>query len=291
VGRGLQVPGPGVAWVAVPTTAGTGAEVTKNAVLKATAAEAKKSLRSAYLLASAVVVDPELSLDCPPRLTGVAGMDALTQLVESFVSKKSAPLPRAWARDAFPLMLAALMRLAQDPGDLEARSGAAYGALASGFALANGGLGAAHGFASGLGGVYEIPHGLLCALFIRPVLRANAQLIADDIALLRRTTEERAELFGPAGGLPMGQGIAAERSARPPGSAEDAVDWLIEVIDALFARYGLPADLRDYPVDPARIPELARRSSGSSMSGNPRELDQAEREEIIRSLLPGSTSG
>jgi alcohol dehydrogenase class IV len=275
VGRGLQIPRPGIPWVAVPTTAGTGAEVTKNAVLKAPAAGAKKSLRSPYVLASAVVVDPELSRDCPPALTGAAGMDALTQLIESFVSRKSAPVPRAWVRDAFPVMLAALLRLAADPRNLEARTGAAYGALASGFALANSGLGAAHGFASGIGGVYDIPHGVLCAVFLRPVLEANAALIEQDVDLLRGAVQERPELFEPVGGV--------------PGGARGAVQWLLAAIEPLYARYGVSTDLGGYGVDAARIPELARRSSGSSMSGNPRELPQEERERIIAGLLPGAT--
>jgi alcohol dehydrogenase class IV len=289
VGRGLQIPRPGIPWIAVPTTAGTGAEVTKNAVLKAPAVEAKKSLRSPFILASAVVVDPELSRHCPLQLTGIAGMDALTQLIESFVSKKSAPVPRAWARDAFPVMLAALLRLPRDPEDLAARSGAAYGALASGFALANGGLGAAHGFASGLGGVYDIPHGLLCALFIRPVLRANARVIEGDVGLLRQAVGERAELFEPLGGVAGGAAPGGSGKARPTDSEKGSADWLLDMIDPLYDQYGLPRDLRDYAVDPSRVAELARRSSGSSMSGNPRELDQGERERIIRSLLPSGS--
>ena len=283
VGKGLHIPGPGVPWIAVPTTAGTGAEATKNAVLKAPELEAKKSLRSPFILASAVVVDPELSRDCPLRLTGVAGMDALTQLVESFVSRKSAPVPRAWARESFPVMLAALLRLAGDPTNLEARGGAAYGALASGFALANGGLGAAHGFASGIGGVYDVPHGLLCALFIRPVLRANAGVIHQDLETLRRAVWERRELFETAGGVSGHSDLAGR--ADPGSSGGDAVEWLLAAIDRIFDLYGLPQDLADWGIDPSRVGELARRSSGSSMSGNPRELDQDEREGIIRALL------
>jgi len=287
IGKGLQIPGPGTPWVAVPTTAGTGAEVTKNAVLKAPAAEAKKSLRSPHILALAVVVDPELALDCPLRLTGIAGMDALTQLVESYVSRKAAPVPRAWARDAFPLMLAALLRLPGHLKDLEARSAAAYGALASGFALANGGLGAAHGFASGIGGVYDIPHGLLCALFIRPVLLANAEVIGPDLERLRSSVWERRELFSGLEEVPAGLAAVLAGAGSSADAGADATGWLLSTIDDLFIRYGLPEDLGGYAVEPARVAELAERSSGSSMSGNPRELPQEERERMIRSLLPG----
>jgi alcohol dehydrogenase len=263
VGRGLVLEGPGTPWVAMPTTSGTGAEVTKNAVLKSKALGAKKSLRSPYLLATYALVDPELTVGAPLSLSGVVGMDALTQLIESYVSKKAAPIPRALARQAFPRMLRALREIPRDPDDLKARTAAAYGAMVSGIVLANSGLGAAHGFASGLGGLYDIPHGLICALFIRPALRANAELIREDCALLLQSAQEH--------------GVAAQ--------AADPVQWLIGEIDALFTLYDLPENLKGFAVDTRDVPEIARRSSGSSMSGNPRELSQQEREAMIGEML------
>jgi len=265
VGKGRPIPGPGVPWLAVPTTAGTGAEATKNAVVRAGALGYKRSLRSPHLLASCILVDPELSRDCPLRLTGISGMDALTQLVESYVSRKATPVTRALARDAFPLMLRALKMLPARPEDLEARGAAAYGALVSGITLANGGLGAAHGFASGLGGMYEVPHGLICALLLRPVLRFNASAIREDCGRLLRCTEE---LDGPVA-----------------GSAADPVEWLQAEIDGLFRLYGLPENLKGFGIREADIPEIARRSSGSSMSGNPVEVPQSERERMLERLL------
>jgi hypothetical protein len=262
VGRGLPLPAAGVPWVALPTTAGTGAEVTKNAVIRSARLGAKKSLRSPHLLASAVLVDPEFAVGSPLPLTGAAGMDALVQLVESYVSRKAAPVPRALARHAFPVMLAALKAIPRDLQALEPRCGAAYGALCSGTALANAGLGAAHGFASGLGGLYDIPHGLICALFIRPVLRANAEVIRGHIADLRSSAGPPAEK-GPA----------------------DPVEWLVAEFDALFDLYGLPRDLKGFGVDAARVAEIAERSSGSSMSGNPRDLPMRERERMLAALL------
>ena len=265
VGRGLTLEHPGVPWIALPTTSGTGAEVTKNAVLKSRSLGVKKSLRSPYLLATCALVDPELTLGAPLSLSGTAGMDALTQLIEAFVSRKAAPVPRALARRAFPEMLQALRRIPRNPDDLQARTAASYGAMMSGIALANSGLGAAHGFASGLGGLYDIPHGLICALFIRPALRANAELIRKDCALLLDS--------------------AVEQGAAQIGEGEDPVQWLIGEITALFALYDLPEDLKGFAVDAGEIPEIARRSSGSSMSGNPRELSQQEREAMIAELL------
>jgi alcohol dehydrogenase class IV len=265
IGRGLALQRPGVPWIAVPTTSGTGAEVTKNAVLKSKALGAKKSLRSPYLLATYALVDPELTVGAPLPLSGIAGMDALTQLVEAFVSKKAAPIPRALARQAFPGVLQALKAIPRDPDDLQARTAAAYGAMVSGIALANSGLGAAHGFASGLGGLYDIPHGLICALFIRPALRANSNLIRRDCALLLQS--------------------AVEQGTAPSTNVGNPVHWLIEEIDALFALYDLPENLKGFAISTKEIPEIARRSSGSSMSGNPRELTQEEREAMIAELL------
>ncbi len=265
VGQGRPIPGPGLPWLAAPTTAGTGAEATKNAVVRAGELGYKRSLRSPHLLASCVLVDPELSRGCPLRLTGISGMDALTQLVESYVSRKATPMTRALARDAFPLMRRALKKLPARPDDLEARAEAAYGALVSGITLANAGLGAAHGFASGLGGMYEVPHGLICALLLRPVLRFNAPAIREDCGRLRRSTEEL--------------------ESRKTDTAADPVEWLLSEIDGIFRLYGLPGDLKGYGIRPADIPEIARRSSGSSMSGNPVEVPQSERERMLERLL------
>ncbi|MCK5005763.1 MAG: iron-containing alcohol dehydrogenase [Spirochaetales bacterium] len=268
IGKGLKLDVPGVPWLALPTTSGTGAEVTKNAVLKSKAHGAKKSLRSPFMLATYALVDPELTVGAPLTLSGIVGMDALTQLVEANLSKKSAPIPRALSRQAFPGMLRALKMIPKDPDDLQARAAAAYGAMCSGIALANSGLGAAHGFASGLGGLYDIPHGLICALFIRPVLRANAEVIREDCRLLYQTALE--------------QGVADKQGA---AAQDDPVQWLIGEIDSLFSVYDLPVNLKGFAVDPGQIPEIAHRSSGSSMSGNPRELPQEEREAIIAGLL------
>jgi alcohol dehydrogenase class IV len=276
VGRGLTLERPGVPWIALPTTSGTGAEVTKNAVLKSKALGAKKSLRSPYLLATYALVDPELTVGAPLPLSGIAGMDALTQLVEAFVSRKAASIPRALARQAFPAMLRALRAIPRDPDDLPARTAAAYGAMVSGIALANSGLGAAHGFASGLGGMYDIPHGLICALFIRPALRANAELIREDCALLYTSAVEQGVA---APGAPEAEAAALE------SGAVDPLQWLIGEIDALFTLYDLPENLKGFAVDAEQIPEIASRSSGSSMSGNPRELSQQEREAMIAELL------
>jgi alcohol dehydrogenase class IV len=248
-----EVPAGGVPWIGVPTTAGTGAEVTKNAVLRAPSLGVKRSMRSLHLLAAAVIVDPRLSEDLPRSVTGTSGLDALTQLVEAYVSRRSTPPVRTLIASAFLPMLDALLRLAADISDRTARSDAAYGALVSGIALANAGLGAAHGFAAGVGGAYDIPHGLLCAVFLPHVLQANAREIREALRELARGRED--------GG--------------------DPVEWLSRQCAGLLEAFGLPRDLRRFGIPKSRIPELARLSSGSSMRGNPRELDAAEKERLL----------
>jgi alcohol dehydrogenase class IV len=267
VGKGLAFSTPGIPWIALPTTSGTGAEATKNAVVKSRALGYKRSLRSPFLLSSCVIVDPELTVECSKSLTGTVGMDALTQLIESYVTRKSSPIPRALVRQAFPIMLHSLKRLAGDLSDLDARTGAAYGALISGIALANSGLGAAHGFASGLGGLYDIPHGLICAVFLRPVLRSNAAVIAEDCLSLYRDMQ----IFSGARVEPL--------------TGDRAVEWLIGEIDDLFTLFRLPDTLAGFKIKTEDIPEIARRSVGSSMSGNPRDLTQEDLEHMTAPLI------
>ncbi len=259
IGAGKAVCSPGVPWIAVPTTSGTGTEVTKNAVIKSTELGVKKSIRSPHLIAAYAIIDPELTLDLPVTVTGLSGLDALTQLIEAFVSKKSKPLPRALVKDAFPRMFKALKVLTNKPADLQARTDAAFGALVSGIALANSGLGAAHGFASGIGGMFDVPHGLICAVFLAPVLLANASAIHGQITDLVQSGE-----FSIRG---------------------DAFEWLLGGIDELIKGFELERVFKSYGIPISRITEIAERSMGSSMSGNPVELTQGDRENILREVL------
>ncbi|HTP57269.1 MAG TPA: iron-containing alcohol dehydrogenase, partial [Spirochaetia bacterium] len=187
----VPVPGPGIPWIAVPTTAGTGAEVTKNAVVRLSDIGVKRSMRSPYLLAHAVIVDPELTVTQPTRVTGIAGLDALTQLVEAYVTPKSNPFVKSLVEGAFDPMIRSLEGLSAHPQDVELRGAASYGALISGIALANAGLGAAHGFAAALGGMFEVPHGLACAVSLPHVLEANAGAIQQSVGRLTSTVRGR----------------------------------------------------------------------------------------------------
>jgi alcohol dehydrogenase class IV len=259
VGAGKTVSSPGIPWIAVPTTSGTGTEVTKNAVIKSSEMEVKKSIRSSHLIATFAIIDPELTLVLPETITGLSGMDALSQLIEAFVSKRSRPMPRALVKDAFPLMLSALKKLVREPRDLQARTDAAYGALISGIALANSGLGAAHGFASGIGGLFDVPHGLICAVFLAPVLRFNASVIRDQITDLVETGD--LDVKG------------------------DALDWLVKEIQELLKLFDLERVFKAYGIPASRTAEIAEKSKGSSMSGNPIELTQKDKENLLLSVL------
>jgi len=256
----VPVAGPCIPWIAVPTTSGTGAEATKNAVIKSEKAGVKRSMRSRHLLAHAVIVDPELTLSLPSGVTGTSGLDAFTQLIEAYVSRATTTPVRSLIEGAFPLMWDALNGLPGSPRDIELREKASYGAFVSGVALANAGLGAAHGFAAAVGGMYDVPHGLACAVFLPHVLAANRDSITGDVVRL------------------VGESHGKE-------AVRDPVGWLASEASRLLLAYGLAADLRGFGIPAEKVAELAEKSSGSSMRGNPRELAMEERRRILSSVL------
>ena len=255
----VAVPGPGVPWIAVPTTSGTGAEVTKNSVVRSGDTGVKRSMRSLHLLASAVIVDPLLTLSLPADVTGTSGLDALTQLVEAYVCRSTNPFVQSIVEGAIGPMLAALEGLPGNPSSEELRTQASYGAMISGISLANAGLGAAHGFAAAVGGMFAVPHGLACAVFLPHVLAVNAPLIREPMARLL---------------------------ARVPGvpPSVDPTEWLGEKVQRILASFGLPADLRAFAIPRDRLAEIAEKSSGSSMRLNPKELSTEERVGILSSV-------
>ncbi len=256
----VPVPGPGLPWIAVPTTSGTGAEATKNAVIKSETAGLKRSMRSRHLLAHVVLVDPEITLSLPPGVTGTSGLDAFTQLVEAYVSRSATAPVRSLVEGAFPLMWDALHGLSREPADIDLREKASYGALVSGIALANAGLGAAHGFAAAVGGMFDVPHGLACAVFLPHVLAANRGVVAQDIRRLVSTSHGKE-------------------------AARDPVGWLASEATRFLQAYGLPTDLRGFGIPADGVAELAEKSSGSSMKGNPRELSMKERADILERVI------
>lgn len=184
--------------IAVPTTAGTGAEVTRNAVLQATEQRVKVSLRSPRMLPRVALVDPELTYDLPPALTASTGMDALTQLIEPFVSKRATPMTDALCRDGIPRAARSLARVFRDGRDADARFDMSLASLFGGFALANAALGAVHGFAGPIGGMFPAPHGAVCAALLPDVMEANVAAAKEQqaTAVLKRYEEVAQMLSG-----------------------------------------------------------------------------------------------
>ncbi|MGA1978902.1 MAG: iron-containing alcohol dehydrogenase [Bacteroidales bacterium] len=163
-GVGTKVhPGTKIPCIAVPTTSGTGSEATKNAVISRTGNNGfKKSLRHDNFVPDIALVDPGLTVSCPPEITAASGMDCFTQLAEAYLSDKSSEYTDALATEAFKEIKSSLLKAFIDGSDIEARSGMSFAALTSGICLANAGLGVVHGFASSIGGMYSIPHGVIC---------------------------------------------------------------------------------------------------------------------------------
>lgn len=262
VGRGLTITEHPLAVIAVPTTAGTGSEATKNAVISNDDPPFKKSLRSEWMLPRLVVIDPQLAVSVPPAITAQTGMDAITQLVESYISRKARPIPRALAAGGLPLALAAIVEAVENGSSRPAREAMAQAALFSGMALANSGLGMAHGVAAALGVHHRVGHGLACATMLPVALRTNRQIAERQLAELAR---------------------AAGLSLDPADS--DAADALIHRIDEICEHLGVPRRLSELGVTAQDIPVLVRDSRGNSMDGNPRTVSDAELTDSLEAIL------
>jgi len=271
VGRGQPLAQPSLPFIAVPTTAGTGAEVTRNAVLAVPASRVKVSLRSVHMLPRVAVIDPELALDLPAATTAATGMDALTQLIEPFLSCRANPLTDALCRDGIARVAHALPLAVRSPHDLAARSDLALGALYSGMALANAGLGAVHGFAAPIGGQYPAPHGAVCAALLPHVLAANL-----DALRARAPQAETLAKFDELGALLTGRADAA---------AADAVRFCRELAAAL----AIPP-LAHWGVEPAAFDSIAEKAgAASSMKANPLPLTRDELVGILAAATGPST--
>ncbi len=263
VGRDLQIVDPPLPVLAMPTTSGTGAEATKNAVISSYDPPFKKSLRNERLVPRIALLDPELTASMPPDVTAASGMDAITQLIESYISRKAQPIPQALAVQGLRLAVPAIATAVEEGTSQPARERMAHAALLSGMALANSGLGMAHGVAPALGIHCRVPHGVACALMLPTALRVNRDVREAELARLAR------EVFPRAASV----------------SDYDAVEILIEEIEGLCDRLGLPRRLSQVGVKAEQIPALVKSSRGSSMSGNPRDLSDDDLTQLLEELL------
>jgi alcohol dehydrogenase class IV len=267
VGRGLELVADPLPLVAMPTTAGTGAEATRNAVISSYDPPFKKSLRSDKIMPRIALVDPELTVSVPPATTAASGMDAITQLIESFISRKAQPIPQALAIDGLRRAIPSLAEAVENGSSRPARENMAHAALLSGMALANSGLGMAHGVAAALGVHCRVPHGIACALMLPVALRVNRDTCRTDLALLSRLLASDQE----------------DRHSRL--SPDDAIDAFLQSVSALCDRVGTPRRLSQVGVTADQIPDIVGSSRGGSMSGNPRELSDAELTAILEEIL------
>jgi alcohol dehydrogenase class IV len=267
VGAGKPLGGAALPVVAVPTTAGTGSEVTRNAVVAAPEFRAKASIRHPSLLPRLALVDSALTHDLPPSVTAGSGLDALTQLIEPYVSRRAQPISDGLCLEGIARAAWALRQVYHQPEDAAAREAMATASLLSGLALANAGLGAVHGIAAPLGGAYPAPHGAACAALLPHVTTVNIR------ALRRRDPD------GPA--LPRYARAAETLLGRAGATPDDLVAALRELVTEL----DIPP-LRTYGLTEHNVPELATQAAqASSTRANPIELEVEELAEAIAAAL------
>ncbi len=264
VGEGKPLTRSPAPYIAIPTTAGTGAEVTRNAVLAVPEHQVKVSMRSPLMLPRLAVVDPVLTHSMPPSITASTGLDALTQLIEAYVSNKANPMTDGICREGLKRAALSLRQAYENGSDSNAREDMALASLFSGLALANAKLGAVHGFAGPLGGMISAPHGVICARLLPFVCQANMQAL------------QSREPDSPA--LARYEQIARILTDETTAQAADAVAWVQGLCAALkvppLAQFGLKE--KDFPTVVAK----AQKSSG--MKGNPISLTDDELMEILK---------
>ncbi|WP_027723283.1 iron-containing alcohol dehydrogenase [Maridesulfovibrio zosterae] len=264
VGKGMQLEGKSAPLIAVPTTSGTGSEVTSNAVLLSKKHGVKVSLRSTDMIPDLAIVDPVLTTSIPPKVTANTGIDALTQLMEAFVSKFSTPITSPLCKEGMAHAAASLHTAVTEGNNIEARSGMALASLFSGIALANAKLGAVHGFAAPLGGQFKAPHGAVCAALLPHVMEIN----------IRALQERMPESSSLAAYTETARILTGKRDA----TVTDGVKWVKQLCTDLNI-----SGLAEMGVTENDFTELAlKAANSSSMKGNPIELTQGELIEILQ---------
>jgi alcohol dehydrogenase class IV len=267
IGKGQVLGQPAVPFIAIPTTAGTGTEVTRNAVLGSPQHRVKVSLRTPFLLPRVALVDPELTYDLPPAITASTGLDALTQLIEPYVCTRANPLTDSLCVEGMRRVARSLRVAFANGRNAAAREDMCVASLFGGLALANAGLGAVHGFAAPVGGMFPAPHGAVCAILLSQVMAANLR------ALQQR--EPRSAALGRY------EQVARLLTGNPGAQAADGVEWVRRLVaDLQIPRLGT------YGITQMDIPELVdKAAAASSMKPNPISLTREELAGILQPAL------
>ena len=267
IGKGKPLEKMPAPYVAVPTTAGTGAEVTSNSVLESPEHRVKVSMRSPLMLPRLAIVDPELTYSMPPPITASTGLDAFSQLLEAFVSNKANPLTDGICREGLRRAAGSLVRVFEDGRDTEAREAMSLASLFGGLALANAKLGAVHGIAGPLGGMFKAAHGAICGRLLPYVMEMNIS------ALQMREPESPS--------LVRYREVARILTGKTEAEPSDGIDW----IQNICSRLKLPP-LADYKITEADFPLLVEKGqAASSMKGNPIQLTEEELVKILQQAL------
>ena len=266
IGKGLPITNQPIPIIAIPTTAGTGAEVTRNAVIGVPEYQMKVSLRSPLLLPKLAIIDPDLTVGLPPNITASTGLDALTQLIEAYVSIKANPLTDTICRGGIERVVHSL-RKAYEVDDPCAREEMSLASLFGGLALANSGLGTVHGFASVLGGMYPAPHGAICSQLLPSVMEANLR------ALQARMPESQA--------LRRYRDVAQIVTGTSEAGAVDGIAWVRMLCNQLHV-----SPLSVYGITSWDFPQIIEKTAqASSTKANPIQLTPDELREVLGSSL------
>jgi len=267
VGKGLPLTEVPIPLIAVPTTAGTGSEVTKNAVIAIPEEHVKVSLRSPSMIPRTAIIDPELTYKLPRNISISTGLDALTQVLEPFVCRKANSMASLFSREGLGLVMNALRRVTQDGFDAQARSEMCWVSLLGGLALANAGLGAVHGFAAPIGGLFDAPHGGVCAALLPNVVKTNI------FAMLEREPDNPAiSAYAEAARLLSGRNSAS-------------VNDCSVILNDFCQELNSPG-LNTYGIKPSHFPSIVEKAKiASSMKSNPILLRDDELFQILGSSL------
>lgn len=263
VGAGTEIPNPAAPMIAIPTTAGTGTEVTRNAVIASPEHCVKVSMRGLKMIPTVALIDPVLTYSMPPSITASTGMDALTQVMEGYVSNRANPLTDVVCREGIICGSRSLLMAYQNGLDQTARHDMCLTSLFGGLALANGGLGAVHGFAGPIGGMYQAPHGVICASLLPSVMKYNVLALADQAEL----SHFRSRYLQ----------VARWITGNPQASSADGVNWIVDLAQALE----IPG-LKALGIARADFDEIIEKAQvSSSMQKNPVKLEK----DFLRAIL------